>query len=123
MRKTFLVVLACAVAAGCGGAKSQLVGSWRVDKSQISSLNKDKFDTSEALSSVRVQFKSDGTYQADPAGERGTYTVDGHTITILPSPSQSAGSVGPTTKATLSEDGKTLTINLGLDIKLTKANG
>ena len=130
MRKASVLLLVLAVlGSGCSKPEANLIGKWQMDSDAMKTGNAqtDAMAAGFAKSMV-LEFKADKTYTMAPFME-GIYVVNGHSVTLtatkaigmdiskLPNKADNKPQ-----NATLSEDGKSLTINTGKNpMKFVKA--
>src|SRR5579862_6372562 len=117
------------LAAGCAKPEAQLIGKWQVDTASLSTGDSKNDAMAKAMApSMTMEFKADKTFSGPMMG--GTYELSDHTVTLkmttvmgmdmskLPNATTNKSSE----TATLSDDGKTLTIAGGNQpIKFVKA--
>lgn len=113
--------LLTAVVVGCGKS-SPLVGSWKVDPTLIQSMSKNDMGATLTITQLRLTFKDDGSYELQPVGEFGQYKLAGKTVTITPDKAKTKSSGAEGGMATLSDDGRTLSLDLGMTVKFVRAD-
>src|SRR5579863_6204178 len=130
MRAFIAAVATLAVlGSGCAKPEAQVVGKWQFDAASMSTGDAQKDSMMKSMAgSMTMEFKADKTFTG-PMME-GTYEMNGHTISVKPtkmlgmdiSKLPNANAV-QTEQATLSDDGKSITIpsKNGSPVKLVKA--
>lgn len=112
---------------GCSGKEKQVEGKWKVDTSKLPTSASTGAAAKSMFSGISLEFKADSTFSAviGATAEEGTWTVDGNTVTMTPSSTSGVPSNHPPGTATLSDDGKSLTISSsvqGLPLSFVKAS-
>ncbi len=136
-----LFLAVCLVAAGC--SRPSVVGKWVVDPASIPASGAFGGDVAKQLTQgVSLEFKPDNTFSFTMMYSfEGTYEVSGHTVTMKLTKAagkdvatMKTGGANPgadAIQATLSDDGKTLTVtgsasmggNAGQTVKYVRATG
>ena len=100
---------------GCNSKEKQLQGKWKIDMTKLPAAlttGPAAAVAQKMFSGISIELKSDNTFSAGGAGQdqQGTWKLDGSTVTLTPTSGR--GDKKPGT-ATLSDDGKTLTLSTG----------